>query len=694
MGKRSRKQRRKSVSAWEFRYRGTNTTDRIVAVKCVMSPTTVELRNDQLSNNVVKGCTAKALIVGLVGALCVGLGSPYNDMIIKGSRMAIWNVTPAATFLFFVLVAVVNVLLGFIHRRLALQRGELAVVYFLMLVANTLPGRGFSGYILPVITAAYYYATPENDWAKLLQPYLPRWTGPQDQGVIWRFYEGDPTGRIPWGAWLSPLLAWLVFALALFLTMICMMVILRRQWVEHERLAYPMVQLPLAMIEDDAHGSLVRPLFRSGLMWLGFAIPFGIGTVNALHNYYSPIPSITLGTGVSLFRGTVGLPLSPNPTMVGFSYFVHQNVAFGLCFFYLLNTMQQGVFNILGVQGREEAMGVYSSYTGPIIIHQAMGGMIALVVMTLWVGRRHVTAVVRKAFRGDPRVDDSDEVLSYRAAVFGTLVGLGVIGFWLWRTGIPLLLVPMLLFGAFVLFLTISRVVVQGGVAAIFPPINAPDFVVSGVGASTLGPTGVGGLALMYVWATDVLILLMSACANGLKLVGEIGLAHRRRLFGGIVAAIVLTLVSSVGLILYLGYQHGAINLDGFYFIQAAQYPYRFMEQSIRQPTGPNLSGWVSTGVGAAVMVGLMVAQHRFSWWPIHPLGFPISCVFGKMWFSVFVAWLIKGVVLKYGGPSLYSRLKPFFLGLILGEAVVGGVWILIDYFTGMTNNAWGSFMS
>jgi hypothetical protein len=41
---------------------------------------------------------------------------------------------------------------------------------------------------------------------------------------------------VPWEVWLLPLLYWLLFALALFLVMVCMMVILRRQWVENEKL--------------------------------------------------------------------------------------------------------------------------------------------------------------------------------------------------------------------------------------------------------------------------------------------------------------------------------------------------------------------------------------------------------------------------------------------------------------------------
>jgi hypothetical protein len=57
------------------------------------------------------------------------------------------------------------------------------------------------------------------------------------------------------------------------------------------------------------------------------------------------------------------------------------------------------------------------------------------------------------------------------------------------------------------------------------------------------------------------------------------------------------------------------------------------------------------------------------------------------MWFSVFVAWLIKAAILKYGGSQLYIFLRPFFLGLILGELVVAGFWVFVDFFTGMQNN-------
>jgi hypothetical protein len=73
----------------------------------------------------------------------------------------------------------------------------------------------------------------------------------------------------------------------------------------------------------------------------------------------------------------------------------------------------------------------------------------------------------------------------------------------------------------------------------------------------------------------------------------------------------------------------------------------------------------------------------------LHPIGYPVSMVWltDQLWFSIFLAWLFKLVIMKYGGPRLFRSAKPFFLGLIVGQFFAAGLWLAIDYCTGMTDN-------
>ncbi len=89
-------------------------------------------------------------------------------------------------------------------------------------------------------------------------------------------------------------------------------------------------------------------------------------------------------------------------------------------------------------------------------------------------------------------------------------------------------------------------------------------------------------------------------------------------------------------------------------------------------------------------MALMMWARQRLSWWPVHPIGFPIGAnsMMNHVWFSVFLAWMIKKIVLRYGGAALYQRSQAFFLGLIAGQVLCNGIWLVIDYFTGQVGNS------
>ena len=98
------------------------------------------------------------------------------------------------------------------------------------------------------------------------------------------------------------------------------MVILRRQWVERERLVYPLVQVPLAMVQSGGRGEALGPFFKNPIMWIGFALPVLVSSLNALHAYFNFIPAIQLVSSVPILRNTTSLIFRLSFPMVGFAY--------------------------------------------------------------------------------------------------------------------------------------------------------------------------------------------------------------------------------------------------------------------------------------------------------------------------------------------------------------------------------------
>jgi hypothetical protein len=142
---------------------------------------------------------------------------------------------------------------------------------------------------------------------------------------------------------------------------------------------------------------------------------------------------------------------------------------------------------------------------------------------------------------------------------------------------------------------------------------------------------------------------------------------------------------------LRLAYTYGGINLQGWFFGGMPRTVFDFVADKLNNPVtgGIMWPRWEFTGIGAVVMGSLMWARHRFLWWPIHYLGFPIgdTWVMEWVWFSILLGWLFKGVILKYGGVKLYRSLKPLFLGLIVGQISCAGMWMIIDFFAKTSDN-------
>ena len=632
----------------------------------------------------------RAIVVGVVLAVFIGIALPYNELIIKGSRLGLSSCTPAAFFLLFVWLLLVNPLLRVLRRSWALRRSELLVVFAMTMVATAIPTRGVTSVMLPMISGAHYYAAPENQWGRLVLPHMPDWLVVSGQEGLRQFYEGMPRGASPvWHIWVMPLAYWFLFLGGLWLAVVCLMAILRRQWVERERLTFPVMHVPLAMVEK-ADDHWVPPFFRNRLMWFGFGVPFLFGTLSALHHYFPGFPApFEQMPSLRLMGGAIHIPVRLNLLMLGFAYLVDARVSLSLWFFYIARVVIEGFLSTVGVGSAREQLGywTYPGRIGHIFTHQSMGAMIALVAFSIWASREHLRDVFRQAIR--PRDDDpTREMIGYRWAVLGLACGWGIMTGWLWRAGLPWWIAPLVVAAAFVIFISMTRAIVEGGVATIVPAMIPCGFTLSAFGTDALGIPGLVAMGFSLVWCGDLLTFMMAPTAHAARVASDLK-AGRNRIFVGILLAMGVSLVVSVVFTIVLALQHGAGNLHSQYFQQFARFPAEIATMKIRNPTGPSGVGWMWTGVGAAVMSLLTLASYRWAWWPLGGIGYVVSpaWIMGSLWFPFFVASIGKSAVLKFGGIDVYRRSRWFIYGMILGQIVVAGVWLLIDIGTGTTGN-------
>ena len=472
------------------------------------------------------------MLTGVVLCLAIGLLAPYG-IVFNYYWIGFNPSSPGALFFFFVLTFIVNAIVGLISRNFELSKADLVLIYCMLLMAVTVPTWGLMFFLIGTLVYPFYYATPENSYAELFYDYIPSWMVPQDFQAIKDYYEGLPQGAaIPWSVWVEPMGWWLSFIIVLSFMLICMSAILHRQWSVYERLTYPMVQLPQNMIDKGVDPTArLAPFFKNKTMWLGFAIPCILLSLNAFNHYFPIVPQYSPNGRFSMFNQTLHLPIALNLAWVGFFYLVNLEITFSIWFFYVLSKLQEGVFNILGIASTER-LSAYEYSQPADLTHQAAGAVIMLVLFGLWNARSHLKEVAQKLWDPEGGVDDSQELLRYRTALYGFLGSLLFVGAWLWRSGVPITVLPILLIVSLIFFILVARVVATGGVATARSPIVPAYFIISGLGTSILGAKGLVALNFTFIWQGESRTSPMVACSNGLKL-AEMIPGSKTRLFLG-----------------------------------------------------------------------------------------------------------------------------------------------------------------
>ncbi|MBM3474358.1 MAG: hypothetical protein FJX75_13930 [Armatimonadetes bacterium] len=566
------------------------------------------------------------------------------------------------------LVILLNLILLKARPEWALTQGELLVSYILVALGSSVAAHDMLQMLVPTVPHAYWFATPENKWEALIQPHLPRWLVMSDEHAMEGYYEGR-TSLLEGGnyrPWLLPLFWWGTFVLALVFVMQCINVLMRKQWTQNEKLTYPLIQLPVEMTRRGGASGL----YASWVFWTGFALGAGLDLYNGIAFLYPSLPLINVKVkNISyLFAGApwnaIGwTPVSYYPFVVALSFFLPQDVSFSCWFFYVFRKLMQ-VFAVATGWGRLPG--------APFLIEQAWGAWMAFAGLAAYSARRHLRAVWRTVWGLPGGVDDSREPMPYRAAFGGLALGLAYLtAFWVQAGGFgPVILLYFILY--YGLFSAVTKMRAEIG-----PPTHelgsmaTTRMVVEVFGSKNLGPGTLVSFAMLWFNNRMVRSHQMPVQLEGFKMAERAEIDYRR-LGVAMMAAILVGLLSGYWALLSDAYGSKGARGTGF-----AMETYRQLQTWLSIPEGPKALpiGFMAGGAAFALLLG--AARMRIAGWPFHPAGYALGMVFGLdyVWLPILIAWLLKVLVLRYGGLRTHANLIPFMCGLILGEFVVGSFW-------------------
>lgn len=641
------------------------------------------------------GVTWRGMLVGVVAvpATCFLVG--WAELVLMTLQIGYLQMPPAVIGLFLFLL-LVNSGARRLSRRFALTAQDLLVVYSMMTLASMISSRGMMQKLIPLLVTANYLADGGNDWRNLYFPHIRQWLVPFDvrgaekQEVAVRFFERLRAGeQIPWQVWVGPVIVWCVLVLLIFGAFLCMAAILRRQWVDNEKLSFPLVQLPLEMARSsssssEASGGGEGPLLRNRLTWLGFAIPMIVFLFKGFHAWYPAVPDITLVVNVGdylqtpPYNGIFYTTLSLSFAIIGFMFLLPSDLVFSLWFFFVLSRVQDVIARSLNMD--LTAMPMYPTYL--YRGYQAMGAYFVLTAYLLWVARPHLTRVWRAAI-GEEKGDDAGELLPYRVAFWGFWACAIGAGIFLVLIGMSPLVAAMQLFGLFfVIAFIMARSTAEAGMLMTETSFRPIDLFRLLAPVHTLGPANLTALAMTdSLLLRDQRSLILSGFLDGLRLADGAGI-HRRRFLSVFTVAILLAIACAAYLHIRLPYERGGVTMYGYVYNGNNKWGFEDYRQHMR--TGALPIGWQGPTflLVGIIVTGLLVwGRATLAWFPFHPLGYALcsSWTMIVFWFSALAAWLVKTLILRYGGMKLYRQARPFFLGMILGEFTAAVLWTLAN---------------
>jgi hypothetical protein len=522
---------------------------------------------------------------------------------------------------------------------------------------------------------AWYGAT--NKWEELL-PAFPNWLVVTDREVLRGHFLGNSTFYQPdvLRAFAAPVLAWTGFITLLLFVAHCINVLVRRQWADRERLTFPIIWLPMEMTE----GGTGTGFFRNRLMWAGFSVALLLSLYNGIAFLYPTLP--TINVGITDFKplltqkpwnAITWMPITFYPLAIGLSFLLPIDLLFSCWFFFLFWRAQIVLAS---------AMAWDTTPDVPFVTEQGFGSILGLALFYLWTGRKTYAAIWRTALRTGKAEDDGRpvEALTERMAVLGVAAGLAGLMAFCMAAGVAWWVAAIFFAIYLPTIAVITRIRAEIGAPVHDFHFMGPDSMLPRViSAHSFRQADMAFFTLSFTLTRAHRSDTMPVGLEGLQM-AKLRHMDARRMFGAIILATALSTLAALWAFEHQAYEFGAAAKFG----QGSGHAQQAFVRMNNWVTGaldphPNGPATMAMVVGLLTTLGLLIL--RFFGFPLHPLGYAIASSWSihLLWVPMVIAWVLKGITMRYGGLRAYRQFLPFFLGLILGDCVMGSIWAVLS---------------
>jgi hypothetical protein len=695
--------------------------------------------------------TKRALFIGIIGAIVFAAGGRYVNTYVPGPNMVRGHLPVSVFGLLILFTIVVNPALGGIRASWRFKGSEIALVMALLLAVSTIIDAGLMRHFPNVCIWGMHVDRTTPAWQKTrVLDYVPtfmlandckyseevvgNYISPGDP-IVWPSHAWNPAAwsdpnarsafvisvkkswdRIPWSAWRKPLLFWGCLISLSYAAVVGLSVLIHRQWARRERIRYPLAEIISSLLVQDAGGRTL--IFRNKLFWVGMVIPLVIGMLKTISLWHPDMIIIPINFDFSVLNERFPKLMQTSgssylatfkifPAAVGIAFLLASDIGLSLGISNIVTVLT--LFFLLQI-GVDTSGG--GSLEGGIVPFQNFGAYLAYSIMLIYIGRQYYWQTARSAFAFLPSPETDTAAVWGLRVFFLCVTGLVVV---LIVVGLPWHIAILGIMLAMMMFFVLARLNAEAGTFFCQPSWSITMVLLCLYGFGAMGPSAYLGITLVgYILVAGSFECLMPYVVNGLKVTTDTGL--KTGVVGMVVGGTVITAMCvAVSTGLWSDYQNTVSPTAG----KDTTAVYDFAARNIKKlqlssefEAAKGYTSWERlaharpdrrfltwTAVGFVLIFALSAARLRWAWWPLHPvilLTFGSILMVGRYGASLLLGWFIKVFILKLAGPTTYSSVKPFMIGVIAGDILSGFITmcVLRGYYliTGVNGPSWQFF--